>query len=1266
MAHPKTSLILSLIMLGNSVVLAATPNEIVEAAENGVAWLAGQQNSSTGYWQDWGYQAGPTGLALIKLEERAFELGYTPFDPCYPYKENVEKGLAYLFSQMSIINISTQPHGNPDSSGDGKGVYLNSSAATYETGIAMMAIAASRAPNRVVNSPGSPVNGWTYRRVLVDMVDYMAFGQIDSGSGRGGWGYEHNEGGADNSNSGYAVSGLGYAESPRYGFGCVIPQFVKDELKIWIDYIQTDGNSGDGGGSGYGGPGNSVNILKTGNLVFQMTFAGIPLEDPNMQRALAYIGRKWNDSSQDPGWGNPAYGSSPRCQAVYCTSNGFQYSNIYTILVSGNQRDWYADFADALVNAQQTAGCWPTEDLGGTVLATEWALLTLEMPTSGPLPPGRGCLELTKVDDINDGDCVVPGRKITYTINYSYPYGPNLPDINNVSIIDYLPAEVDYNSSSPVGDYNALDRTVRWNLGTLHPTDSGHRELSVIVKNSVLPGQDIINVAEIEGDLSFGYAEVSTPVCYWSGNIIYVDNNAVGGLNNGASWDGAYINFNDALAIAPEYVKDLGNCEIWVANGTYEPTHEGEEYYDDTFQIPAGNIAIRGHFGGKGRYETNPDQRDFNNAGYETIFDGLVGSWEKANYVVTCDDIGEGLLLDGFTFTGAGSGGLYINYYSHPSIMRCKFTGNGSYGIYADNYSYPDVTDCRFLSNGYVGIYSENSAWPYIKNCAFDGSNNNYYAMQANASNMLIEDCIIRRQSSYGMYFTNSDIILNRCKIENNTGSGIYCANVNLEVTNCAIHGNGSNGIEMRDYSDPTISNNKICNNKGNGIYLYHCNTIMVKNNWIYHNGIGGTDSGLNLQNSIYSPVVRNNTIVENAPYGIYVYYGFDPCLTNDIVYDNGSDSGKNIYSERGVENVVANYCCIGGGFMGTGNISCDPCFRNQDTNDFHLRDDSNCIDAGDPSLDYEDETDIDGHCRVMFGKSDVRVDIGADEFSPKADYNGDLIVNFADFAILASKWRQNDPNISLDGDNDVDIYDLAQFCDDWLWVAPCSQMYQSFAQQSEGDLSMSAESESLVPINETCAIYVSEESVAAEPMTAEEPVTVKEPVMVEEPVDEQQPMTTEEPVENQQQSMLAGEGETASVWLVYDGNMMPQYGDEITVYIHSDANLFIMDLIAAVSGDANITSAMNEADCNNFGWENGWDSNPYIDPAGWVEIVGISLDSFFNGTPINGTVGYFKFRYYGGQVSISITADSTIYDNNVQPVLFSVEPLIFGSDPNQ
>jgi hypothetical protein len=97
-------------------------------------------------------------------------------------------------------------------------------------------------------------------------------------------------------------------------------------------------------------------------------------------------------------------------------------------------------------------------------------------------------------------------------------------------------------------------------------------------------------------------------------------------------------------------------------------------------------------------------------------------------------------------------------------------------------------------------------------------------------------------------------------------------------------------------------------------------------------------------------------------------------------------------------------------------------------------------VDTGDPNFAWDaNETDIDGEARVKYG----RVDIGADEFywSP-ADFNGDGIVNFLDYAMLAWHWHETDVN---GGDNDVfdladnnaiDFGDILEFCDEWLWQA--------------------------------------------------------------------------------------------------------------------------------------------------------------------------------------------------------------------------------------
>ncbi|MGD0077666.1 MAG: right-handed parallel beta-helix repeat-containing protein, partial [Sedimentisphaerales bacterium] len=714
-----------------------------------------------------------------------------------------------------------------------------------------------------------------------------------------------------------------------------------------------------------------------------------------------------------------------------------------------------------------------------------------------------------------------------------------------------------------------------------------------------------------------------------SNGIIYVDKDATDGNNDGSSWDNAYLDFNDALPEAEIYAQALGECEIWVAGNPqpYKPPYQWTNYSQATFRMRAGNIAIRGHFGGKGVYETNPDQRDFNNDANETIFDGRVGpSGQRANYLVTCNNIGDGLVLDGFTFTGAASAGLYINNYSDPSIIRCKFNGNTSYGIYAYLFSNPDIYDSNFLENGYAGIYSDTSAWPYVKNCVFDGNNHSYYGLYGTSSPMLIEDCVIKRQSYNdsnpcdGIYSINSHITVYRCRIEDNKTDGINCSGGDVTISDCTVQGNGNNGIETSGLPVVTITNNKIFDNTHNGIYTYNCQDIVIKNNWIYLNGDSGYDSGLYFGYSISPPFVRNNTVVGNVPYGVYVAQGRDPCLITDIIRQNST----NIFSERGLEGIEASYNCIEGGFQGTGNIDCDPCFVNANANDYHLKLDSLCIDAGDPYADYGDEKDIDGQCRVIFGKSGELVDIGGDEYAPKADYNGDSIVNFTDFSILASKWRMTDPNISLDGNNIVDIYDLKLFCNDWLWYAPCSELYQSFTSQLQMNI-------------------------------------IEQPGVTEEPADYSSGIV-EKPIDDEQQSMLLEEEQTPQIWLTCDGNMNPEYGDEVTVYVHSEPALLCMVLMAEVDGDANVTAAMSTADCNNYGWDNGWNTDPVIDPdGGWVEISGVS----WNRVP-TGNVGYFKFRYYGGEVTVYITDSYDAYDSNLEPVAFSLDPLVFGSDPNQ
>lgn len=132
--------------------------------------------------------------------------------------------------------------------------------------------------------------------------------------------------------------------------------------------------------------------------------------------------------------------------------------------------------------------------------------------------------------------------------------------------------------------------------------------------------------------------------------------------------------------------------------------------------------------------------------------------------------------------------------------------------------------------------------------------------------------------------------------------------------------------------------------------------------------------------------------------------------------------------------------------------------------------------------------------------------------------------------------------------------------------------------------------------------------------------------------------------------------------------NNMPDPNEEVTVYVHTDTPLFALGACIFVVGDANITTGMCEADCNQYGWDNGWNSDPYIDPNGWIYLSGVKWNA-----DANGTVAYFKFRYNSGQVSVYFDTEwseafgfdwesrETVYST------FSTNTLLFGlPDPNE
>ena len=243
-----------------------------------------------------------------------------------------------------------------------------------------------------------------------------------------------------------------------------------------------------------------------------------------------------------------------------------------------------------------------------------------------------------------------------------------------------------------------------------------------------------------------------------------------------------------------------------------------------------------------------------------------------------------------------------------------------------------------------------------------------------------------------------SDIILRNNIIYNSHSGGIF------------IGGYASNKGWARDCN---IVNNTLyyndtddCGWGGEIVMQYHCSDNIFKNNII--------SAG---PNRLY--ICNENTTCENNAFDYNIYYGSGgQWRWNDVIY-SGFSAYKSASGQDGNSLMV------------------DPNFVDTANQDFHLRHDSPCINAGDPSGDYSGQTDIDEEPRLMAG----RVDIGADEVSEKqADFTRDGAVNLRDFAIFSHSWRTGTGDeqwyvlCDLFEDGQIDLDDLAEFVNDWLW----------------------------------------------------------------------------------------------------------------------------------------------------------------------------------------------------------------------------------------
>lgn len=367
-----------------------TQHQVNKSIKKGVAFIDSTQNSDGSFGT---IPFSDTGMALVAygvLANGNFK------SLSASYQSHVKKAIAYLLAHQGS---------------DGSWAEFGSDT-TYGTGTVLSGLSSFKTVNSKV--PAAIAAG---RKFLIK-TDFQGPAQTGCDSSDasptayfcGGWNYESDPGRSDESNTGWALTGLFLSGG--------VPTSLRPDNINWQHHVQSlAGNpfsptANDGGGSyqpdcaDHNCGSFSSNANDTGSLLFGLGFDGVPASDKHAaaaitlgndildtyEKALPTTNMVYHTATNEDGSCNPA---NSGCTWSFAGGEGGYHYSIFA-LTKGlgeyiapsltNPSNWYAKVVDLLLTTQASDGSWPQDgrDDGDGTFAAALAVGSLGLVAVSP------------------------------------------------------------------------------------------------------------------------------------------------------------------------------------------------------------------------------------------------------------------------------------------------------------------------------------------------------------------------------------------------------------------------------------------------------------------------------------------------------------------------------------------------------------------------------------------------------------------------------------------------------------------------------------------------------------------------------------------------------------------------------------------------------------------------------------------------------------------------------------------------------------------